>query len=703
MLSGILVALLVGCSGADAPPATTPATTSTAPSSRRVVLSIVGTNDLHGHVRALPILAGHINNLRRRRGEDGAVLLLDGGDLFQGTLVSNLAEGAPVIDAYNLIGYSAASVGNHEFDYGPEGEAATPSGPGDDPRGALRARARQARFPLLAANIYQGQRRVDWQNAPATTMLTAGGVRVGVIGVTTESTPHTTIAANFAGLRIRPLAETIAEHARRLRGEGARVVIVTSHAGGRCESFGDPHDLSSCEADQEIFEVARALPRDAVDVIVAGHTHRGVAHWVNGVAIIESHAYGRAFGRVDLTVELPSGRLVDHRIYPPHELCREGRADDGDCVSAPYEGEPVTPDERVISSLAPSLARARVQRERPLGVVAGAQITRTRTDECPLGNLIVDLMRAARPDADVALTNGGGLRAPLPAGPLTYGRFYEAQPFDNRFAHVTITGAELTEVMRAALTRQGSFLSVSGVRVQGRCRGGQLEVRLTDERGRAIPPTRRLHMVTSDFLATGGDRALTRVASGEVASASRTASRSARTWSRPSASAAARSPRARSSIPPRRGCASRVSGRCDAVVSDQLTADRSSVSAGGGTEARSSSKSTGSPSKFRAERTMIVVGRCSSSPLTRSKKVCASSSSSGSLRPTIARSASSDCSRMMLGIGRSSWTMTRGSAARRASPRMLRRLASTPALASLRADHGQHRHGRLAPVLVGAQ
>ncbi len=113
-----------------------------------VTISLVGTNDLHGHIEALPRLAGYLANLRRARARDGGgVVLVDAGDMFQGTLESNLGEGAAVVRAYNLLGYDAAAVGNHEFDYGPVGPAPSPRSPADDARGALKARAAEARVP----------------------------------------------------------------------------------------------------------------------------------------------------------------------------------------------------------------------------------------------------------------------------------------------------------------------------------------------------------------------------------------------------------------------------------------------------------------------------------------------------------------------------------------------------------------------------
>src|SRR5689334_22386379 len=116
----------------------------------RFTISLVGTNDLHGGVLedngrgGLALLDGYLSNLRAARAADGgAVLLLDAGDLFQGTLESNLNEGAVVVDAYNAIGYHAATLGNHEFDYGPVGPRAVATSPDEDPRGALKARLSQ--------------------------------------------------------------------------------------------------------------------------------------------------------------------------------------------------------------------------------------------------------------------------------------------------------------------------------------------------------------------------------------------------------------------------------------------------------------------------------------------------------------------------------------------------------------------------------
>jgi 5'-nucleotidase len=472
-----------------------------------VTISIIGTNDLHGHVRALPLLGGYLANLRRVRADDGAVVLLDGGDMFQGTLESNLGEGEVVVSAYEVLGYDAVAIGNHEFDYGPSGPRTTPREPGDEPRGALAARVRQAGFPFLNANLVERDtnRRLDL-GLPSV-LLERASIPIGVIGVSTEQTLTTTIAANVADLDIRPLAREIATEARALRQQGAAVVIVAAHAGGDCERFEEPDDLASCDPEQEIFEVARELPSGLVDAIVAGHTHRAVAHRVNGIPIIEAYSYGVAFGRVDLEIDRSSRRVVGLRLHPPQHLCGNAEASPEQafemCAPPPYEGMPVLPDARVAAVIAPTLERAAVERERRLGPTLVHRFEAQYATESALGNFLVDLMLEARGDADAALINGGGLRADLPEGPLQYGALYQAFPFDNRFAIVQMSAGDLAQMIAENLASRGGILSIGGLRARARCETGELRVSLMRGDGRPVQSDEILRVLTSDFLATG--------------------------------------------------------------------------------------------------------------------------------------------------------------------------------------------------------
>ena len=475
-------------------------------------LSIVATTDLHGRLDALPWLGGFVKIVRDARQRDGgAVLLVDSGDLFQGTLESNLTEGAAVIRAYNELGYTAAAIGNHEFDFGPVGPHQVVRTPGEDPRGALIARAREARFPLLSANV----RRTNggpWSepNIMASTIVEAAGIRVGMLGVTALRTADATDPRNVAGLEVTPLAEAIVREATQLRAAGATVVLVLAHAGGLCRGFDSPDDLGSCEPAREIFAVAQALPPGLVDVIAGGHTHQGVAHRVNGIAVIQAFADGRAFGRVDLRVDRRSRRVLEARIQPPRFLCGHALSDperspvSGPCDPGSYDGQPVRRDERVARVLSDDVRRAATLQNRPIGVTLETPFTRAIRRESAAGNLVADLMRAARPAADVAVYNGGGVRADLPAGPLTYGRLFELVPFDSTLASAEMTVATLERALARSLER-GMMPILSGARADARCVGGGLRVALQGTNGRVLAGDTRLTVLTSEFLAVGGD------------------------------------------------------------------------------------------------------------------------------------------------------------------------------------------------------
>ncbi|MGD0836244.1 MAG: 5'-nucleotidase C-terminal domain-containing protein [Polyangia bacterium] len=470
----------------------------------RATLSIVGTSDLHGHLAALPWFSGYLRNLRAARRE-GAVIVLDAGDMFQGTLESNLFEGAPVVDAYNAMGYSAAAIGNHEFDFGPVGPAPSPAEPGDDPQGALKARARQAHFPFLAANVvvHGSHRALPWRNVHPSTMISSDGIKVGIVGVVTRSAATSTLPANVAGLDFLPLAPSIARESRRLRAHGAKVVVAVAHEGGACASFTNPDALDSCDANSEIFAVALRLPKGSVDVIVAGHTHQGIAHRVAGIPVIESYANGRAFGRVDLTVERATGKVVASALTAPHEICPSNRLDD--CQPGKYLDRPVEMDQQLAALLAPALAAAHRKGEERLGIEVARPIPQKRSEESALGDLLTDLMRAEIPGSDLAILNGGYMRTGLAAGELTYGELYEAIPFDNAFATARIPAGELRVRLARSLENSGSLVSLSGLKVRARCQGKAVEVTLSRADGSPIPDDAVLKLVTTDFLATGGD------------------------------------------------------------------------------------------------------------------------------------------------------------------------------------------------------
>ncbi len=467
-----------------------------APTTGTRTLVFLGTSDQHGHIEQVPLLARYVEDERQRN--PGRVVLLDGGDLFQGTLVSNLHEGAAMVHALNAVRYDAVAVGNHEFDYGPVGPHEAPKTPGEDARGALEARESEAHFPFLSSNIFDAKTGKTF--AKPWVILDVDHVKVGIVGGTAEDTPRTTNPRNLVGLRIAPLAPAVAKAAQEARAAGATVVVAVVHAGGNCSQLAvvteaAPADnAKSCEPDADSFRLARYLHDAAargqggrVDAIFGGHTHQGVNNVVAGIPILQAYDIGRAFSKLELEVDgagHPTGHFVAH---PPEPVKKD-----------------TVPVAAVSAAIAGDLAEAAGLRAAAIGVTLPAPLRRAYKAESPLGNFAADIIRAAT-STDVGLTNGGGLRADLPAGPLTYGAIFESFPFDNRLATMTLTAAELSELLRRNFAHDKGILSVSGIQVHAKCEAGALAIELARDDGQVIAPTTPLHIGTSDFLANGGD------------------------------------------------------------------------------------------------------------------------------------------------------------------------------------------------------
>ena len=496
-----------------------------------ITISILGTNDVHGQLLpdgdrgGLVAVSAYVNALRAARHEDGgAVLVIDAGDMWQGTLESNLVEGAAVVEAYNAIGFDAAAIGNHEFDFGPIGSKAVPEDAGDDPRGALKRRISEADFPVLAANLIDEKtgKPVDWENVRTSVILDVQGIKIGVVGVMTSRALQTTIAANVVGLRVAPLVETIIEEAEALRAQGASIVVVTAHAGSRCLEFDDPTDLSSCNMAGEIMRVASALPAGLVDHIIAGHVHRGIAHIVNGISITSSFSNTRAFSRVDFDINPDSGNVVSRRVYPPHWACVSVDRSSGACAStgdvpgeivvpAVYEGHTIQPDPKVLELAARAAAFAEGIKQQELGVHLESAFDHPPRTESPLANLMTDAILEAT-GADIAIHNVvGGIRDTLPQGDLTFGSVYEMFPFDNRVVELELAGRQLRKIIAVQAHNHGRRAGFSGMRVFIACNNDKMDVVMQLDNGAVIRDDDRLTVIVNDFLALGGDGILTPV------------------------------------------------------------------------------------------------------------------------------------------------------------------------------------------------
>lgn len=492
------------------------------------VLTIIAISDFHGglepavelsasgaevEIGGAALMAAYIDAIRAQA--EGPVLILDGGDMFQGTLVSNSRQGMPVVEFYNHIGVAAAALGNHEFDFGPAApERAVALEPEDDPRGALREIIAAADYPILAANVFlegRSPERPDWLQPSV--ILEADGLRIGVVGVATPSTPATTIPLNVVGLEFDQPQGWVQSEAERLLAEGADHVIMIGHIGAGCRDFSDPYDLSSCR-DHELFEVLEGLPEGLLLAAVGGHTHQGVAHIVGGVPALQAFAQGRSIAWAELPLD---GQ--EPRIHPPMRLCGqvlpEGADGAGSCAPnqlsewdgelepAHFLGREIAPDEAVAQLLEPELERVAGIRDESLGLEITETIRRAYREESALGNWIADMMLAAFQsfeEADVAVINAGGIRQELQAGMLSYGALFGVIPFDNRFASIELSGEELARIVRHGVVSPSSALLYSGLSFSAEgCALVSVEVG-----GEPLDESKTYRLITNDYLGAGG-------------------------------------------------------------------------------------------------------------------------------------------------------------------------------------------------------
>ena len=474
-------------------------------------LVIVGTSDFHGalehshakvvggrQVGGIDIIGAYIQALRAAH--SGGVVLLDAGDLYQGTLLSAASEGRAVIEFYSDMKYDAAVVGNHEFDFGPVGYHSTPSGPDDDPLGAVKARIGEAKFPFLAANIFDRdtQKPVKWKNLHGYTIVHRKGIKIGVIGMTSPDTALITHPANIRTLDFKPLLSTLRRLLPRVRKAGATVIIVVVHAGISV-------DEKSGQAIGPVADLARALKPGEVDLIISGHHHLPFADRVNQIPVIQPWAKGIAFVRADLVVDRSTGRVRQDDVVL-HENTFFFRTD--------RNGQPPTYAGQVIRPLACYVKKlkkfkrsiAHLERIR-LGRATEAMKCNTALDS-PMGNLVTDAMRAMDESIDVAMYNSGGIRASIPKGVITFGHVYEAVPFDNNLVKLTLTGAQIREVVEHGLAGTYGVMEISGLEVtfdsdapQGR-RCVSIVFTCT---GKELDDDKLYTVATNEFVFNGGD------------------------------------------------------------------------------------------------------------------------------------------------------------------------------------------------------
>jgi len=508
IISGFLL-LLVSCSGTpNIDPNLFPEVAQTGDQETIVIL---GTNDIHGALLpqtlksreetpgtevmyesgGLSTLVHYVKILRKTLGTH--LLWLDAGDEWQGSLESNLAQGAPMVVGFNAGTLNAAAIGNHEFDYGARNSSENnPQAKDESPDllGAMKDRLRDAQYPYLSANIFEktSGKQPSWPNFYPSRLLKVGRLNVGVIGLTTLETPKTTLSDNIRTLEFRALRDATLRETQKLREQGAQVILAVAHVGLKCElgrmplghairKANDPQ--GPCRNADEMVQLIESLPEGTLDGVVSGHSHQVVHHYINGVPVIQGGVFAKYFNLIYLTYNFKEKRVVSDRtrIEGPIPVCpkvfrhqvdcngdrsppKEGR---GKLVRARFRGELIEPDAEILKLTESYIQKAAEKKSEVISQVE-RPLDANRFAESPLGNLVADAIREAV-QADISIMNAGGIRANIESGKMLYGDVFRTLPFENAISILSLTGKELKLLLEITQSGARGFYPTSGLKI----------------------------------------------------------------------------------------------------------------------------------------------------------------------------------------------------------------------------------------------
>ncbi|MEF3312000.1 choice-of-anchor I family protein [Paenibacillus sp. GYB004] len=445
----------------------TPASGSAGSGEQGTKISIVHVNDMHSRVEESAEHIGYAklsSVIKEIRASNPNTLVLDAGDTLHGQTIANLVRGESIVSIMNAIGFDAMTTGNHDYNYGSS---------------RLVELAGQANYPMLAANVYKadGSRLLE-----PYVVKTVGGVRVGIFGLATPETLYKTHPKNVEGLTFADPVEEGRRMVAELEGK-ADVVVALSHLG---------LDTSSVDTSLKLAEQVKGI-----DVIIDGHSHTMLENGraAGGTLIAQTGEYGKNVGVVELTV---NGQDVTNK---------EARLISRKQVDA------VQPDPAV----ADIVKKVKEEQEIVLSEAVGRSTVNlvgerdnVRTGETNLGNLITDAM-LDETGADVAITNGGGIRASIPAGSITKGQVITVLPFGNYIQTKRVTGADLLAALEHGVgaypDSAGSFPHVGGMTFAidpSKPKGARVQsLQIGSE---PVDLNKTYLMATNDFMAAGGDQ-----------------------------------------------------------------------------------------------------------------------------------------------------------------------------------------------------
>jgi 5'-nucleotidase/UDP-sugar diphosphatase len=427
---------------------------------RQSDLRILYMNDFHGYAEphqpvgstemlgGIAYLAGRADILRREKPS----LLLAAGDMIQGNPWASVFQGKSVIDLMNAMRFDAMTAGNHEFDLGPE---------------LAKKRFSEARFPILGANV---------EGCPLVkpyVIKELAGVKVAIIGAVTQDTLAVTHPRSVTILRFLPPQPVIEKYVKELR-KKADLIVLLSHLG---------HPL-----DRSLAEQITGL-----DIIIGGHSHTKILKpvTIGNTIIVQAWEHAKALGVLDLTLE--GGRIVKF----------EGQLEE-------IRPSPGQEDKKVQAIVANYSRRLNAILSLGLGETGvDWDGSRVRSQETNLGDLIADIMRDAS-GAQVAILNGGSIKASLRKGKIYVKDLYAVLPFDNYLVALRLTGRQLKDALENGVSgseaQTGRFPQVSGLSfTYRRFAPGGSRIQEIIIGGQPLVLDKEYVVATTDFLAAGGD------------------------------------------------------------------------------------------------------------------------------------------------------------------------------------------------------
>ncbi|RFP90290.1 multifunctional 2',3'-cyclic-nucleotide 2'-phosphodiesterase/5'-nucleotidase/3'-nucleotidase [Rhodobacteraceae bacterium 63075] len=453
-------------------------------------LNIVHINDLHSRIEPInkydstcgaednaegecfggsARVATKIAELRAELGDEN-LLVLDAGDQYQGSLMYTTYKGDVEIEMMERVGFDAMAVGNHEFDDGPEGLAKLLDG---------------VSFPVISGNLDVSQSNVLAGKLENHVVLDVGGEKVGIVSVLATDTAETSSPGR--AVIFQDEIESLRADVAALEAEGVDKIIALNHVGVKKD-----------------MQIAGKVA--GIDAVVGGHSHTLFSNTEEGAM-----AYPTMVGDVPVVQAYAYSKYVGHLVLT-FDDAGEVTAATGDTILLDSS---VAEDEEIVARVAELAGPIEEMKTRVVAEAAapiGGDREMCRAAECEMGSLIADAMldRVKGQGVEVAIQNGGGIRASIGAGPVTMGEVLTVLPFQNTLSTFEVTGATLLGALENGVSQveegAGRFAQVAGMRYAydaSRPAGERVSDVMVG--GAPLDPEKVYKVVSNNYVRSGGD------------------------------------------------------------------------------------------------------------------------------------------------------------------------------------------------------